>query len=189
MGEGATVADLGELFGEGTLKTLAIATAEDVKAHLAAGRPLRAAFSAAHCVNLAPKPPWARSDHDLMASVLREEVEDRLRSLDDVTAAWRAAYLRMLTGEDSWTDAERARMLRAMAPPASLRPWKRVWFAAQAADYLLLGGSPYWSANELDQMLQAVRDEFVLRIRNADKLMAAERVVLYKVLAASSPTL
>ncbi len=177
--------DLAELFGDGTLKTLAIATAEDTKQHLAAGHPLRAAFSAAHHVQIAGQYPWSDEEHRLMADALVEEVRSRLKSADDTSAAWRAGYLRMLTGWDPWSDDDRARMAKAVAPKEGLRPWKRVWFAGQAADYFLLTGEGFWDDAQLDQLLEGVRDDFVIRLRNGDRLMAADRVVLYKVLAGS----
>lgn len=178
--------DLNELFGEGTLKTLAIAAGEDARAHLAAGHPLRAAFSAAHCAQLTPQRPWDDSDQTRMVEALSEEVQARLRSADDTAAAWRAGYLRLLGGEPAWTEADLDRMVRAVSPRKGLRPWRRVWFAGQAADYHLLTGSVFWTEEELATMLETVRDDFVLRLRNADRLMAADRVVLYKVLASTS---
>jgi hypothetical protein len=76
-------------------------------------------------------------------------------------------------------------LVAAVTPRQGLRPWRRVWFAGQAADYHLLSGNAFWTAAELQTMLDAVRDDFVLRLRNGDRLMAADRVVLYKVLASS----
>ena len=174
-----------ELFGEGTLKTLAIATAEDASAHLRAGHPLRAAFSAAHCVQILGGPQWPPEVTGRMVAALKEEVDARLRSGDDTTAAWRAGYLRLLTGDAPWSEGDVARLVAAVAPREGLRPWRRVWFAGQAADYHLLSGDVFWNASELRTMLDAVRDDFVLRLRNGDRLMAADRVVLYKVLSGS----
>jgi hypothetical protein len=75
--------------------------------------------------------------------------------------------------------------MKAMSPPAGLRPWQRVWFAGQAADFYLLSGARYWTPEELDLMLKSAREDFAIRLRSGDKLMAADRVVLYKVLAQS----
>ena len=177
--------DLDELFGEGTLKTLALATAEDAKAHLAAGHPLRAAFSAAHCIQISGQRGWSDAEHERMAAALKEDVQARLKSADDTTAAWRAGYLSMLTGDSPWPDADRARLARGVSPKESFRPWQRVWFAGQAADYYLLTGETFWTDADLRIMLDAVRDDFVVRLRGGDKLMAADRVVLYKLLAST----
>jgi hypothetical protein len=177
--------NLDELFGEGTLKTLVLTTAEDARTHLGAGHPLRAALSAAHCVQIGGQRLWGDADQQRMADALKEDVEARLKSADDTTAAWRAGYLKMLTGETPWPDDELARLVRAVAPREGPRPWRRVWFAGQAADYLLLSGETFWTNDELRMMLDAAREDFVVRLRSGDKLMAADRVVLYKVLAES----
>ena len=178
--------DLIDLFGEANLKTLAIAAGEDAKAHLAAGRPLRAAFSAAHYVHLTNRRTWTEDEHQTMGEALYDDVVSRLRAADDSTAAWRAAYLRMLTGAMPWSDSDLGRLIRAATPKPALRPWQRVWFAGQAADYFLLSGETFWDERQLGLMLGAAREDFAVRLRNGDRLMAADRVVLYMVLAASA---
>jgi hypothetical protein len=180
--------ELIDLFGEANLKTLALATSEDAKEHLAAGRPLRAAFSAAHFVHLTQRRTWSVDQHQEMAGALFDEVAGRLKALDDTTAAWRAGYLRMLTGDLPWSDSDLGRLVRAVTPKPGLRPWTKVWFAGQAADYHLLSGDAFWDESELAQMLASAREDFALRLRTGDKLMAADRVVLYMVLAASQKT-
>ena len=177
--------DLIELFGEANLKTLALATSEDARAHLEEGRPLRAAFSAAHFVKLTGRRAWTIEQHQELAGALYDEVMGRLKAGDDTAAAWRAGYLRLLTGDLPWSDSNLSRLIRAVTPKRDLRPWKRVWFAGQAADYRLLSGETFWDASQLDQMLQAVREDFAIRLRNGDRLMAADRVVLYMVLSES----
>jgi hypothetical protein len=107
--------DLAELFGEGT-KTLAIATAEDAKHHLAAGHPLRAAFSAAHHVEISGQRSWTDAEQRLMADALVQEVRSRLKAGDHTAAAWRAGYLRTLTGRSPWSERDRTRMAAAVAP-------------------------------------------------------------------------
>jgi hypothetical protein len=178
--------NLDELFGEATLKTLAIATAEDAVRHLAAGHPLRAAFSAAHCYQISGRMAWNAEQQVAMEQALEGEVASRLRSTDDTAAAWRAGYLIMLGGRSSWPEPDFSRLIRAVSPKGSARPWTRMWFAGQAADYYLLTRSVFWTPEELRLMLDAVRDDFVVRLRNGDRLMAADRVVLYKVLAESA---
>jgi hypothetical protein len=177
--------DLIDLFGDANLKTLALATSEDAKAHLAAGRPLRAAFSAAHFVHLTGQRTWSQDEHQLMGEALLDEVRSRLKAGDDTTAAWRAGYLRMLTGAMPWGDSDLGRLTRAVTPRRELRPWGKVWFAGQAADYYLLSGETFWNRDELSLMLKTVRDDFAVRLRSGDKLMAADRVVLYIVLGSS----
>ncbi|HXH21014.1 MAG TPA: hypothetical protein VNN10_03215 [Dehalococcoidia bacterium] len=173
-----------ELFGEATLKTLALATAEDARLHLVAGHPLRAAFSAAHSFQIAGQRSWSEDDQSRMERALKDEVKARLRSGDDTTAAWRAGYLILLGARPEWQEEDLRRMVRAVSPRGSVRAWTRMWFAGQAADYLLLTGTTFWTPEDLRRMLDAVREDFALRLRNGDKLMAADRVVLYKVLAA-----
>jgi hypothetical protein len=180
--------DLTELFGEANLKMLGLAAAEDAKAHLAAGHPLRAAFSAAHHVVIARQRAWSDADQARMTEALEDEIASRLRAADDTTAAWRAGYRVMLTGTVPWSDPELARLIQAVTPRPDLRPWKRLWFAGQAADYHLLTGGVFWDEGQLALMLTAVRDDFGLRLRNGDKLMAADRVVLYMVLGKSLGT-
>ncbi|HEY7269198.1 MAG TPA: hypothetical protein VH951_05180 [Dehalococcoidia bacterium] len=180
------VVDLIDLFGEANLKTLALATSEDAKAHLAAGRPLRAAFSAAHYVHLTRRRTWTEDEHQSMGEALFDDVVSRLRAGDDTTAAWRAAYLRMLTGAMPWSDSDLGRLIRAATPKPGLRPWSRIWFAGQAADYYLLSGETFWDAPQLQLMLTSAREDFAVRLRGGDKLMAADRVVLYMVLASSA---
>ena len=179
--------DLVDLFGEANLKTLALATLEDARDHLLAGRPLRAAFSAAHYVQLADRRGWTDAEQEEMARALIDEVRARLKAGDATAAAWRAGYLRLLTGALPWTEAEWRRMVAAVLPRPDLRPWKRVWFAGQCADYHLLTDQAFWDRAQLSQMLAAVREDFALRLRRGDKLMAADRVVLYKVLGQSLP--
>jgi hypothetical protein len=182
-GSGQTLIDL---FGEANLKTLAITTSEDAKGHLRAGRPLRAAFSAAHYVHLTRRRTWTEDEHQAMGEALFDDVISRLRAADDSTAAWRAAYLRMLTGAMPWSDSDLGRLIRAATPKPGLRPWRRVWFAGQAADYFLLSGETFWDRAQLGQMLTAAREDFAVRLRSGDRLMAADRVVLYMVLDESA---
>jgi hypothetical protein len=177
--------NLDELFGEATLKTLAIATAEDAAKHLAAGHPLRGAFSAAHCYQISGRMAWSADHQVAMERALEDEVASRLRSTDDTAAAWRAGYLIMLGGRSAWPEPEFGRLVRAVTPKGNTRPWTRMWFAGQAADYYLLTRSVFWTPEELHSMLDAVREDFVVRLRNGDRLMASDRVVLYKVLAES----
>lgn len=89
-----------------------------------------------------------------------------------------------------WSTSGRIELDPADFAPAAyardrLRPWQGVRFAGQAANYCLLTGGRLWNDAEVRLMLDAVRDDFVVRLRSGDKLMAADRVVLYKILAES----
>jgi hypothetical protein len=179
------VVDLGEEFGEAIVRDLALASAEDARRRLAEGHLLRAAFSAAHHVQLTGDRPWPEEDQRRMCAALAEEARRLLASGDGATAARRASYLRMLGCGDPWSEDERSRLREAARPPQGLRAWAKAWFAGQAADWHLLSGETFWDRAQLEAMLAAVREDFALRLREGDKVMAADRLALYRVLAES----
>jgi hypothetical protein len=163
--------DLNELFGEGTLKTLALATAEDAKSHLAAGHPLRAAFSAAHCIQISGQQSWGDDEHGAWRRLSKRMSGALSRGHDRRLARG----LQHAHRSSAWSDAGRLarRRRRASGLDAS----------GSRTDLNYYPGETFWTDAELRLMLEAVRDDFVVRLRGGDKLMAADRVVLYKVLA------
>ena len=176
--------EIGRRFGERTVDKYARAAAADVKQQLEAGRYLRASFSAAHYVVLSGKTAWTSEEQERMSAALREETELRLAANDEATAAWRAAYDRMLTSEQAWSEAVLFRLRNAVAPgKVQADAGRRLFVAAEAADYLLLGGFPFWDQSELDHMLAAITEDFNVCARRGDDIMAADRLVVYKLLA------
>ena len=179
--------EIGRQFGDRTLDKYARAAAADARRQLADGRYLRAAYSAALHVALTGKTAWSAEDQAKMSAALREEAQLRLEAGDYPTAALRAAYDRMLTSEQPWSPEVFFRLRQAAQPGAVLAgTGRRIFVAAEAADYLLLGGAPFWTPEELDQMLASVREDFNLHARKGDDVMAADRLAVFKLLLDSA---
>jgi len=179
--------EIGRQFGHLTLDKYARAAAADARRQLADGRYLRAAYSAALHVALTGKTAWPEEDQAKMAGALREETRLRLEAGDAPTAALRAAYDRMLTGEQPWSPEVFFQLRQAVQPGTVLADTgRRTFVAAEAADYVLLGGAPFWTPEELDQMLASVRADFDLHARKGDEVMAADRLVVFKLLLDSA---
>ena len=176
--------EIGHQFGDRTVDKYARAAAADVRQQLEAGRYLRASFSAAHYVALSGKTAWPPDDQERMALALREETELRLEANDEATAAWRAGYYRLLTGEDVSPRELLARLRNAVRPgKVQADTGRRLFVAGEAADFLLLGGFPFWDRAELQQMLDAIAEDFKVCARQGDEVMAADRLMVYKLLA------
>jgi len=176
--------EIGRRFGDRTVDKYARSAAADVRQQLEAGRYLRASFSAAHYVVLSGKTAWSAEEQERMSAALREETQLRLDADDEATAAWRAAYDRMLTGEQIWPEATLFRLRNAVVPgKVQADTGRRLLVAGEAADYLLLGGFPFWDQLELEQMLAAITEDFNVCARRGDDVMAADRLVVYKLLA------
>jgi hypothetical protein len=127
---------------------------------------------------------WSEAEQAAMESALAEEMSLRLKARDDLTAAWRGAYLYMLGRKRPWSLGERERMLDAVQVAMSgTQAWDSVSFVDKAADFLLLGGRPYWGEAEKERMLAAVKASMAQSMKERDFVMAADRLALYAVIA------
>jgi hypothetical protein len=141
-------------------------------------------LSAAPYVFLTGKLAWADDEQARMAGALQEEVERGLANGDDLTAAWRASYLYLLTEGRPWRADHSQRLLDAIQLTlGGARSWDHPSYAGRVADYVMLGGQPYWTAEQLDLMLFALREDFGTSLKNQDATMTADRLARYRILA------
>jgi hypothetical protein len=176
--------DLDQEFGEGAVAHFATPAAAEAIAHIATGRHLRAAISAAPYVFLTAKPAWSDADQQRMADVLQEEVERGIANGDYLTAAWRAPYVYLLTGNRPWRADDAQRLLDAVSLTlGGAQSWDHPSYAGRVADYLILGGRPFWTPEQLDLMLAALREDFGTSLKNQDATMIADRLARFRILA------
>ena len=178
--------DIEKEFGEGAIARFANPAAVEADVHLAASRYLRAALSAAPYVFLAGKLAWPDTSQQHMADALYEEVERALESGDDLTAAWRASYLYLLTGRLPWRADDLGLMLEAVSLTLKgAQSWGHPSYAGRVADYIILGGKPFWTPEQLDLMLAALREDFGASLRSQDRTLTADRLARFRILAES----
>jgi hypothetical protein len=174
-----------QVFGDVVVTKFAAAAASDTQQFLASSDYLAAAFSAAHFVRLTGRKDWTAEDEQRMAADLTEEAKLGLQAGHDAGAAGRAASLQMLTGESPWTEEEMERLRKALGEvPAESHAYASVAVADQMADYLILGGPLFWSADEFHEMRTAVIVDFEHCVRQGADVLAADRLAIFDVLEA-----
>jgi hypothetical protein len=68
------------------------------------------------------------------------------------------------------------------------RSWDHPSYAGRVADYVLLGGWPFWTRKELALMLAGLREDFGAALRSQDPTMIADRLARFRVLAETGET-
>ena len=179
-----------QVFGAAVVTKYASAAASDAQHYVTSNDFLAAAFSAAHFVRLTGSKDWSDEDQERMSTQLIEEVRLGLQSGHDAGAASRAASLQMLTGDSPWTEEEMERLRKALSDiPAQSHVYASVSVADQMADYLLLGGPLFWSADEFHEMRTAVIVDFEHCVSRGADVLAADRLAIFDVLEAALETL
>jgi hypothetical protein len=175
-----------QLFGEDVVTKMAAAAATDAAKHIAAGDYLTAAYSASHHVRLAGERPWGEGAQNNMMAMLRSEIVEDLTLNRDASAASRAATYEMLTSEIPWTAEEVLRMHEALsAVPERPDAYSELSVVDQMADFLVLGGRPFWKEDEFHEMRRAAIVDFQHQIEAGEEALAADRVAFIDVLQAA----
>ncbi len=162
------------------------AAAADAVRRIGANDFLAAAFSAAHSVRLTARTAWTSSDQERMVAELSDEVALALRAEHDASAAKRAALLVVLSGQFPGSEEEVGRLRKALSTMVGTgQVYRSVSVADQVADYLLLGGQPFWSEDEFRDMRAAVIADFEDCMSRGDHVLAADRLAIFDVLESS----
>jgi hypothetical protein len=172
-----------QLFGAELVARLAAAAAKDASEHITAGQYLTAAFSAAHHVRLSGERPWGDDSQQLMAAQLQTEIEQDLSEKHDASAASRAATYQMLTDTVPWGPAEVERMYAALKViPETPGAYANLVIVDQMADYLILGGEPFWTEDEYQEMRRTAIVDFQHQMDAKKEALAADRLAFIDVL-------
>lgn len=177
-------ADLGPLidgeFGTGVFERVSRAAAEDVEHQIANGDLVQAAFSAAHFCLLAGHPGWPEDSQRRMVDTLRTAATVDMQAGRRSRAAWRGAYLRMLTQQVPDIDHVAVSALRQEVDDCLARGDSSVVCAGMSVDVWLLTGEWVAPADVSEALIDAVRVDVEHRLRNTDNdVMTADRVTLW----------
>lgn len=171
-----------EVFGREVVDRYGSAAGEDARYHIGRGDFGAAGYSAAHAVRLGRR-DWTDVEQTHIADHLRAEVEKLLGVSHDAEAAPLAACHAMLTGLAPWSDSELERLRQALSDlPSGLEPYSSVAEADKLADYLLLGGAPFWSVEEFQDLRRATIVDFEHCVERNDGVLAADRLAIFDVI-------